>query len=100
MIGAQRHVAEANVARLLNPSLVPSDGRQGLDVWYALTLGDDAVPALVAALPALSAEDHAWVMSDLEDRWTELRRPDATAWQGWNLARERARAALATLFGS
>jgi hypothetical protein len=100
VVGAQRHVAEANVARLLNPSLVPPDGRQGLDVWYALTLGDDAVPALVAALPALSAEDRAWVMSDLEDRWQELRRPDATAWQGWNLARERARAALTTLFGS
>ena len=51
VVGAQRHVAEANVARLLDPSLVPPDGRQGLDVWYALTLGDDAVPALVAALP-------------------------------------------------
>jgi hypothetical protein len=100
LVGAQRHVADANVARLLDPSLVPPDGRQGLDVWYALTLGDEAVPALVAALPALSTEDRAWVMTDLEDRWHELNRPQATAWPSWNLARERARAALATLFGS
>jgi Domain of unknown function (DUF4173) len=100
VVGAQRHVADANVARLLDPSLVPPDGRQGLDMWYALTLGDDAVPALVMALPALSAEDRTWVMADLEDRWEELNRPPSTAWPSWNLARERARAALATLFGS
>ena len=100
LIGAQRHVADANVARLLDPALVPPDGRHGLDVWYALTLGDDAVPALVAALPALSAEERGWVITDLEDRWRELNRPEATAVASWNLARERARAALATLFGS
>jgi two-component system, OmpR family, sensor histidine kinase BaeS len=100
LVGAQRHVADANVARLLDPSLVPPDGRHGLDLDYALTLGDDAVPALVAALPALSDGDRALAMSDLEDRWRELQRPTATNWPAWNLARERARAALATLFGS
>ena len=100
LVGAQRHVADANVARVLDPSLVPPDGRQGLDLSYALTLGDDAVPALVAALPALSDRDRALAMSDLEDRWRELQRPTATSWPAWNLARERARAAVATLFGS
>lgn len=59
LIGAQRHVADANVAR-----------------------------------------DQGWVMTDLEHRWRELNRPEATTWPSWNLARERARAALATLFGS
>jgi hypothetical protein len=100
LVGAQRHVADANVARLLNPSLVPPDGRRGLDLYYVLTLGDDAVPAIVAALPALSDEDRAWAMSDLEDRWRDLQRPAAASWPAWNMARERARAALATLFGS
>ena len=52
-IGPQRVVAEANVARLLDPSLVPPDGRQGIDLDYVLTLGHDADPSLVAALPAL-----------------------------------------------
>ena len=98
VVGAERHVADANVARLLDPSLVPPDGRHGLDVEYALTLGDDAVPALVAALPALAANDRALVMDDLEARWLDLNRAEATAWPAWNLARERARTALATLF--
>jgi hypothetical protein len=100
VVGAQRHVADANVARLLDPSLVPPDGRHGLDLFYAITLGDDAVPALIAALPALPAEDRAWLMLHLEARWQELNRPEATALAAWNLARERARAGLATLFGS
>jgi hypothetical protein len=99
LVGGQRHVADANVARLLDPSLVPPDGRQGLDLYYAVTLGDDAVPALIAALPALSAEDRAWLMLDLEARWRDLNRPEATAWPAWNLAREQARAALGALFG-
>jgi two-component system sensor histidine kinase BaeS len=72
VIGAQRHVAEANVARLLDPALVPPDGRKGLDVSY--------------------------LMLDLEARWRDLNRPEATAWPAWNLAHERARAALAPLF--
>jgi hypothetical protein len=100
VVGAQRHVADANVARLLDPSLVPPDGRHGLDLFYAITLGDDAVPALIAALPALPAEDRAWLMLRLEARWQELNRPEATALPAWNLARERARAGLAMLFGS
>jgi hypothetical protein len=98
VIGAQRHVADANVARLLDPSLVPADGRRGIDLQYALSLGDDAVPALVAALPALSEWDRAWAMSDLGGRWVELSRPELTAWPAWNLSRERAREALAGLF--
>jgi hypothetical protein len=98
LVGAQRHVAEANVARLLDPSLVPPDGRRGLDVYYALTLGDDAVPALVAALPALSVEDRDLVARDLAGRWEELNFPETTAWPAWNLARQRARDALEPLF--
>lgn len=100
LIGPQRHVAEQNVARLLNPSLVPADGRTGLDLDYAASLGGvDAVPALVAALPALGTDDQAMLLTELDHRWRELRRPEVTAWPAWNVARERAREALEPLFG-
>jgi hypothetical protein len=99
VIGPLRFVAEQNVARLLDPSLVPADGRTGLDVDYALGLsGDDAVPAFVAALPALSDIDRASVMKDLEYRWAQLQEPELTGWPAWNLAREQARASLEPLF--
>lgn len=97
-IGPQRYVAEANVARLLNPALVPPDGRQGLDLDYVLTLGHDADPALVAALPALEPPDGEWLISDLETRWIDLARPENIGWPAWNLARTRAEAALDPLF--
>jgi peptidoglycan/LPS O-acetylase OafA/YrhL len=46
-------VAERNVARVLDPSLVPEDGSARLDTEYFSALGDDAIPVLVEALPAL-----------------------------------------------
>ena len=99
VIGPQRHVADQNVARLLDPALVPPDGRQGLDIWYMLTLDDDAVPALVKGLPALTAEDRAAVTDQLSYRWDLLQLPELTAWPALNLAREEARRALLPLFG-
>ena len=98
-IGPQRVVAEANVARLLDPSLVPPDGRQGIDLDYALTLGHDADPSLAAALPALSGSDHDVLATDLETRWLDLGNPRYTGWPAWNLARARAVDALRPLFG-
>jgi hypothetical protein len=99
VVGPQRHVAEQNVARLLDPALVPPDGRTGLDVYYAETLeGFDAVPALVAALPALGASDKQELMLHLAYQWNRLHQPDARAWPAWNLARDQARRALQPLF--
>ena len=99
VIGPVRLVADENVARLLDPGRVPPDGRRGLDVEYMLTLTDDAVPALVAALPALSGDDRAGVQSWLEDRRTELGRPETISWPAWNLARAEARRALEAVAG-
>jgi len=98
-IGPQRVVAEANVARLLDPSLVPPDGRQGIDLDYALTLGHDADAALAAALPALSGSEHDALATDLETRWLDLGHPRYAGWPAWNLARVQAEAALRPLFG-
>jgi hypothetical protein len=93
VIGPVRFVTEQNVARLLDPSLVPQHGRHGLDEGYAWSLGDDAVPALLDALPHLDDpyETLGW---SLRGRLDALRAEDLVAWQAWNLGRHAAREAL------
>jgi hypothetical protein len=91
-------VAERNVARVIDPSLVPPDGEASLDADYLGVLPDDAIPALVAAVPNLQEVDRAWVLLLLNERRVELgREPAYTGPFAWNLGRERAKAALATL---
>jgi Domain of unknown function (DUF4153) len=99
VIGPQRLVAEENVARLLDPALVPPDGRQGIDLRYAMSLDHDADPALVAALRAVDPGDRDWLMINLHARWADLGRPEHTGWPAWNLARQRAAEALAPVVG-
>jgi hypothetical protein len=97
VVGPSRLIAEQDVARLLNPSLVPPDGRAGLDLRYARVLGDDAVPALAAALPALGGPSRTELLLLLERRRDDLADPLMSAWPSWNLGRERARDTLASL---
>lgn len=94
VVGPSRVIAEENVARVLNPALVPRDGQSGLDIRYARALGDDAVPALVRALPALGGSNRTLLLDWLETRRQALAAPEATAWAAWNLGREAARSAL------
>jgi len=94
-IGPARFITEQNVARALDPALVPEHGWSGLDTIYAISLGDDRIPDLVRVLPALDAEEAAFLRDELRHRLSQLRTdPGLTAWQAWNLGRERARAAL------
>lgn len=97
LVGPGRFSADQNVARLLDPSLVPADGQTGLDLDYAWNLGFEAVPAVVRALPALAPDDRARALSLLRDARDQLARPDFTTWQALNLARAEARAALVGL---
>jgi hypothetical protein len=97
LVGPARLIAEQNVARLLDPSLVPADGRTGLDVRYARLLGDDAVPALVAALPALQDPQRSDLLRLLAQRKQALADESTVGWPSWNLGRELARQALAGL---
>jgi len=97
LVGPSRLIAEQNVARVLDPSLVPADGRTGLDVTYAIRLGDDAIPALVSALPALDPADRAELERRLRSRREALAAAETTGWPSWNLGREAARTALASL---
>jgi hypothetical protein len=98
-VGPQAFVTDRNLERALNPTLVPPDGEVALDTVYLGRLDADSVPALVAALPALPEPAHSEVRRSLSTFAFEL---DLEAprgdWPAWNLSRERARAALDTLF--
>ena len=98
LLAPSAFVASRNVERAIRPELVPPDGKVGLDASYLGLLPDDAVPVLVAALPNLPAQDAAAVRQRLEIRRAQLASDPATmALAAWNLGRERARAALATM---
>jgi hypothetical protein len=98
LIAPAAFVAERNLQRIIDPSLVPADGEAELDAEYLAVLPDDAVPVLAAALPQLSGTDAYRVKWLLHDRRRELAREPAYATPfSWNLGRERARQALATV---
>ena len=91
-------VADQNVARAIDPSLVPAGGRSGLDAQYVLSLSDDAVPTLVAALPWLPEPNGSLIEEGLRQRSAALTaNPALRSPSAWNLARMRAREALDTL---
>jgi hypothetical protein len=97
VLGPARFITEQNVARLLDPSLVPPNGQTGLDASYVVGLGDDAVPSLIRALPALDGATATLLSGSLSARLGELRDdPGLTAWQAWNAGRAAALAALET----
>jgi hypothetical protein len=96
ILGPQSFVADRNLERALDPSRIPPGGRTGLDEVYIGRLGVDAIPAIVAVLPRLPADDRAWLEPLLAQRRFELTGdPRYRAWPAWNLSRERAREALA-----
>ena len=95
VIGPVRFINEQNIARVLDPDLVPPMGRSGLDELYALSLGDDAVPSLVRVLPAVDRTQARLLAESLGWRLAELRHDDGlNAWQAWNAGRAGARDAL------
>ena len=67
------------------------------DATYAGTLGGDAVPVLLAAMPRLSAQDRCIVASALLKRWWARDR-DAD-WRSWNWSRARARKLVQSQLG-
>jgi two-component system sensor histidine kinase BaeS len=99
VVGPQGFVARQNLARAIDPSLVAPDGQTGLDAWYLVSLGDDAVPAMVAAIPYVDMHGLPVLDLQIRDRDQALRQSDVTAWPAWNLARERAREAIANYVG-
>ena len=97
-IGPQAFVMRENLARVVDPTRVAPGGEPGIDLAYGLTLGDDAIPDLVAAMAVVPVPDGSVLLQQLELRRDELAREAAAAGPlSWNLAREQARAALARL---
>jgi Domain of unknown function (DUF4173) len=91
-------VAERNLERVIDPRLVPPDGEASLDSDYLAVLPDDAIPALVAALPRLPDDEQRRVRILLVGRRTELARlPTYDSPFAWNLGRQRAQEALETV---
>ncbi len=95
VIAPAAFVAARNVARAIDPSLVPPDGWSGLDVAYLAVLPDDAIPVLADALPRLPADQAILVRDLLIARDADLRAdPAYDGIAAWNLGRDRAREAL------
>src|SRR5262249_3964326 len=57
LVGPQAFVAQQNLDRAIDPSLVPPGGRTGLDAAYLAELGDEAVEPIVDAWERLSVVD-------------------------------------------
>jgi hypothetical protein len=72
-------IVRTNVERAKN-------GR-GFDAQYATSLSADGVPALVAALPALSTQERSVVASRLLSRWMPLEHSD---WRSASWSRREA----------
>ena len=99
LVAPAAFVASQNVARVIDPSLVPPDGHAGLDTEYLAVLPDDAIPVLVEALPRLPTEVADELTPILRARHIDLRAdPSYASGFAWNLGRERARSALDALF--
>ena len=97
-LGPQAFIADRNLERVLDPRLIPPDGESGFDAAYLAAFSDDAVPLLVAALERLEPVDRAVLLDALAARRTALESdPASRHWAAWNLSRERARMALASL---
>ena len=69
--------------------------REGLrfDVSHFLRLGPDAAPILIREMNVLPAEDQKKLREEFARRWPAT----DTDWRHWNLARARARAAVAAI---
>jgi hypothetical protein len=94
-VGPGGFVAQENLDRAVDPTLVPPDGRAGLDADYLAALGDAAVPSAVAAYPKLSAQDQAAVARTLTAARIRLAGdPFVQGWPAWNLNRQQARDAI------
>jgi hypothetical protein len=95
LIAPPAFVAERNLQRVIDPSLVPPDGEATLDADYLALLPDDAIPAIVAALPELPTFEAGRLNDLLVQRREELHANPAFAGPfAWNLGRERAKEAL------
>jgi hypothetical protein len=85
LINPDATIVRANLART-------ADGIE-LDAAYVSRLSADAVPTLMASIPALASEDRCQVARSLLDRWGTG--PARFNWRNWNWSAWRARTLVA-----
>jgi len=78
-------------ALIVRTNLARPPAERPFDGWYAASLGADAVPVLLDALPRLDGGARCAVAAGLLDQRRRLERDD---WRSWNFARARARQLL------
>ena len=95
-IGPSGFIARANLDRVIDPSGLPEDAQRSLDVGTLWSLGDGAIPDMVARLDALPTKERIAVADLLRGtmRWHNI--DGEVDWRGANVDRERARRALQT----
>jgi hypothetical protein len=74
-------------AYIVNHNLSRPAVERPFDARYAVSLGGDAVPPLLSALPRLGAEDRCVVIRGLLRKWDQAE----VDWRTWNWSRARAR---------
>jgi Na+-transporting NADH:ubiquinone oxidoreductase subunit NqrE len=95
-IGPSGFIARANLDRVIDPSELPDDAQRSLDMGTLSSLGDGAIPDIVARLDGLPTKERIAVGDLLRGtlRWRNV--DGEVDWRGWNADRERARRALVT----
>ena len=93
-IGPSGFIARANLDRVIDPSGLPDDAQRSLDIGTLWSLGDGAIPDMVARLDALPTGERIRVVDLLRAamRWRNV--DGEVDWRGANVDRERARRAL------
>ena len=95
-IGPSGFIARANLDRVIDPTGLPDDAQRSLDIGTLWSLGDGAIPELVAHLDDLPTRERIAVGDLLRGtlRWRNV--DGEVDWRGFNVDRERARHALQT----
>jgi hypothetical protein len=94
VIGPSGYIARANLERVIDPSGLPDDAQRALDIGTLWSLGDGAIPELVARLDDLPTQERIAIADRLRGtlRWRNV--DGEVDWRGANVDRERARRAL------
>lgn len=83
-------------AYIVNHNLNRPGAERPFDARYAVTLGGDAVPPLMSALPRLGAADRCIAIRGLLRRWDQAE----VDWRTWNWSRARARSLVRSQAGA
>ncbi len=92
-------VVRFNLERAIDPAKASTQFNRGkLDRAYLGSLGAEAVPVLVEALPRLNETQRADALAILH-RYHQRLGSESIDWRSWNLSRAQARAALEPILG-